>query len=244
MWNASAGATSYRVAASGPGISVNVPVGNTTRVDGNGLAAGVYNVSVFARGAAGENPVPATTSFTIGTSGNLPPAPTGISNSIAGRNVTVTWNVAPGATSYHLTALLNGVLVFNQNVGGTTRVDAVNVPPGHYTIEVFSVNTAGRSIVPATTSFAIDGGHPPTPTGITHSILERHVAISWNAAPGATSYHVTALLNGAVIFSQNLGGSTRLAAQSVPPGHYTVQVFSVNAWGQSVAPAITTFIIQ
>jgi hypothetical protein len=250
LWSASARATGYRVAATGPGIQVNLPVGNVTRVDGGNLPPGFYDVSIFAQGPSGDNPVPAIISFTIGNTPpeTLPPTPTGISNTVAGRNVTIIWIASPGATSYHVTALLNGIVVFNQDVGNTTRVDGPDVPPGNYTVNVFSANAAGRNAAPATTSFTIDGAPPgnppPAPTGIANAIAGRDVTITWIAAPGATSYYVAALLNGAVVFSQNVGNISRVDGPNVPPGNYTVQVFSVNPAGRSPTAAITTFSVQ
>jgi hypothetical protein len=156
-WNASPGATGYRLAATGPGISLDVAVGNVTRVEGSNLGPGVYTVSVFAQSPTGEHPVPATTMFSIGAAspGNLPLAPAGINYTLIAGRVSVGWNVAPGATSYHVVASLNGAVVFDQNVGNATRVDATNVPLGSYVVQVYSVNTLGRSLAAATIPFVV-----------------------------------------------------------------------------------------
>lgn len=153
-WNASAGATSYRLVATVGGTTVfNANVGNTTIVSANAPPA-TYTVTVFAVNAAGQS-AGASTTFTVG-GGTLPTAPTTVTQVVgAGRSLTVSWSVGAGATSYRLLATLNGVVVFNQNVGPTTAVGPVQVPPGNYTITIFSVNAAGESPTGTTTTFVV-----------------------------------------------------------------------------------------
>jgi hypothetical protein len=154
-WNASAGATSYRLLATTGGVTVfDGNVGNNTTVAASGVPAGTYTVTVFAVNAAGQS-AGASTSFTIGA-GTRPTAPATVTAFVgAGRTVTVSWGVGAGATSYRLLAVLNGAVVFNQNVGATTSVGPVQVPPGSYTITIFSVNAAGESLTGTSTSFVV-----------------------------------------------------------------------------------------
>jgi hypothetical protein len=153
-WNASAGATSYRLLATAGGATVfNANVGNTTVVAANAPPA-TYTVTVFAVNAAGQSAGTSTT-FTVG-GGTLPTAPATVTPVVgAGRTLTVSWSAGAGATSYRLLATLNGAVVFNQNVGPTTAVGPVQVPPGSYTITIFSVNAAGESPTGTTTTFVV-----------------------------------------------------------------------------------------
>jgi hypothetical protein len=152
-WNAAPGATSYRLRATGPGINFNQNMGDVTSAQGVGLPVGNYTVEVFALNAAGENPVPAVTNFTIGTP--LPPSPTGVIPTVTGRDVSVRWTAAPGALSYRVRATRNGAPVFDANVGNTTSVFGLGIPPGRYVVEVFSVSAAGQNPVPGTTQFDV-----------------------------------------------------------------------------------------
>jgi len=160
-WSAVNAATSYRldfrasptgpviqaVPATGTSITVAIPAGIT----------GTFYVSVTGLNSAGAGPSSAPVAFTIGGGGPTtpPPAPSSVTATVNGRDVSVTWPGASGATSYFVTATLNGIVVFNQNIGNNTTVAATNVPPGSYTVTVFSVNTAGQSATGATTTFTV-----------------------------------------------------------------------------------------
>ena len=135
------------VPATGTSITLAIPAGLT----------GTFYVSVTALNSAGAGPSSAPVAFTIGGGGptSPPPAPSSVTATVNGRDVSVTWPGASGATSYFVTATLNGIVVFNQNIGNNTTVAATGVPPGNYTVTVFSVNAAGRSATGATTTFTV-----------------------------------------------------------------------------------------
>ena len=154
-WNASAGATSYRVFATVGGATVfDGNVGNTTVVSAT-APNGTYTVTVFAVNSAGQS-AGASTTFVVGGPVSPPTAPATVTAILgANRTVTVSWSAGAGATSYRLLAVLNGAVVFNSNVGATTSVGPVQVPPGNYTVTIFSVNAAGESATGTSTPFVV-----------------------------------------------------------------------------------------
>jgi hypothetical protein len=153
-WNASTGATSYRLVAVLGGVTVfDANVGAGTAVTAT-APSGTFTVTVFAVNAAGQSAGTSTT-FTVG-GGTLPSAPTSVTAVVgAGRTLTLSWPAGAGATSYRLQATLNGVLVFDQNIGPATAVGPLPVPAGSYTVTVFSVNAAGQSPTGTSTSFVV-----------------------------------------------------------------------------------------
>jgi hypothetical protein len=173
------------------------------------------------------------------------PAPvTGLTVTVTGNNVTVRWTGSSGATSYRLVASVGGATIFDANVGATTTVSAT-APNGTYTVTVYAVNAAGTSTGVAT-SFTVGGGStlPTAPATVTPVVgANRTITISWTAGANATSYRLLATLNGAVVFNQNIGGSTAVGPIQVPPGSYTVTVFSVNAAGESTTGTPTSFVV-
>jgi hypothetical protein len=173
----------------------------------------------------------------------VPGPVTGLTATAAGSIVTIRWTASAAATSYRLVATVGGATVFDANVGNATVV-AANAPPGTYTVTVFAVNAAGQSTGVSTT-FTVGGGTlPAAPATVTRVIgAGRTLTMSWSAGAGATSYRLTATLNGALVFNQNVGGGTSIGPLQVPPGSYTVTVFSVNAAGESPTGTTTTFVV-
>ena len=173
------------------------------------------------------------------------PAPvTGLTATVSGNLVTVRWNASAGATSYRLVATSGGATVFDGNVGATTTISA-NAPNGTYTVTVYAVNSAGQG-AGASTTFTVGGAvSPPTAPATVTAIVgaNRTVTLSWSAGAGATSYRLLAVLNGAVVFNQNVGAGTAVGPVQAPPGSYTVTVFSVNAAGESATGTSTPFFV-
>jgi hypothetical protein len=190
----------------------------------------IYGQRLDAQGGGGTPPPPPEPGF--------PPTPTNLVPTVSGNNVVVQWNASAGATSYRLFATGPG-LVFNQNVGNTTSVQGVGLPFGAYTVQVFALNAAGENPTPIEIAFAIGPAVPPAPTGVTPTVTGRAVSVRWNAASGATSYRLRATLNGIVVFDANVGNNLVVFAAGVPPGRYFVDVFGVNAAGQSATAGTT-----
>jgi len=194
-------------------------------------------------------------------SGNVTPpgsAPASVSVVVNGTaSITVSWSAVQGeslpsaATSYRLDFRASPTGPVIQAVPATGTSITLAIPTGitgTFYVSVTGLNSAGPGPSSAPVAFTIGGGGPttppPAPSSVTATINGRNVSVTWPGASGATSYFVTATLNGIVVFNQNIGNNTTVAATSVPPGSYTVTVFSVNAAGQSATGATTTFTVQ
>jgi cellulose 1,4-beta-cellobiosidase len=106
--------------------------------------SGTFYVTVVAVNSAGEGPGSSPVQFFVPCS---PPAmPAGLSGSVVGGVVTVSWTAAAGATSYVLQAGsdTSAANLFNGNVGNVTTVTAPGWPPDlHAFIRVIAVNQCG-----------------------------------------------------------------------------------------------------
>jgi len=170
--------------------------------------------------------------------------PTNLVAIVVGNSVTVSFTAATGAASYRLIANGPGV-AFDQNIGALTSVSGSGLPAGTFTIQVYSVSSTGaQSATAATTTFTIGGGPgpcvaPPTPTGLTGSVVGGLASVSFNPSPGATSYIVQAgtAFGASNLFNANIGPSTSASA-GVPPGFTAyVRVIAVTGTCQSAPTA-------
>ena len=175
---------------------------------------------------------------------SLPGPVSGLSATVSGTSVTLRWTGSAGATSYRVVATAAGATVFDGNVGGLTTLPGGPLPAGTYTVTVFAVNVAGQSTGTSTT-FTIGGGALPTaPASVTPAVgAGRTLTIRWSAGAGATSHRLFAVLNSAVVFNQNVGAAASVGPMQVPPGSYTITIFSVNAAGESAAGTTTSFVV-
>jgi cupin domain len=75
-----------------------------------------------------------------------PPAPSGLTFGVVGRNVTVQWNASPRALDYILDVAntAGGVTLYSASVGPVTSVSTI-APPGRYYVRVRARNTSGTS---------------------------------------------------------------------------------------------------
>jgi hypothetical protein len=125
----------------GPETTVTIPVPATT--------SGTFYVTVTPISPYGNGPASEAVPFPVGAGGAClkPAAPTGVSGSVSGGQVHVTWNPSPGADFYIMRAGLftGGVDLFNGSVGNVTSVTAP-VPAGFQSyIRVYAANACGES---------------------------------------------------------------------------------------------------
>jgi hypothetical protein len=162
--------------------------------------------------------------------------------SVVGSTVTLNWSAASGATSYRLQAgtAPGSSNAFDGNVGAATTLTATSVPNGSYFIRVRAVGSSAES-GPSNEVRAdvgqTSGCSPPTgPSNLRAAVNGQLVTLTWNGAPGATSYIVEAgsasgLANLAAV---DVGPGTTLTANA-PPGTYFVRVRMRNACGATAA---------
>jgi hypothetical protein len=145
-WTASAGATSYVLeAGSAPGLvdRYSGDIGPVTRLVA-GAPAGIYYLRLRARGPAGLSAPSSELQVSLGTTCSAPPAPAGLTATVAGGVVNLRWDAVPGATGYVLEAGTSpsDSNVFNGAVGAITSLAGV-VPPNTYFVRVRSTSGCG-----------------------------------------------------------------------------------------------------
>jgi formylglycine-generating enzyme required for sulfatase activity/fibronectin type 3 domain-containing protein/PKD repeat protein len=126
-----------------------------------------------------------------------PPAPTGVaaSDGTYTDHVRVGWNASSGATSYKVFRNTTNSSGSATQIGtpGASPYDDFLATPGtiyYYWVKATNANGDSTSFGGPDTGFA--AAIPAAPTGVTASdgTYTDHVAVSWNAVSGATSYKV------------------------------------------------------
>jgi len=192
----------------------------------------------------------------------IPAAPTGLSATVNGSTVFLSWTPPSGAivTGYRLLAgtAPGATNAVNAIAGATPFFSATNVPPGTYYVRVATIANDGES--PASNEVTVivvgDGcsSAPPSP-GLSASVFGSLVTFSWSVGPGCppTSYflHAGSFAGGSNIAVINVGPATAFSA-SAPNGIYYVRVEASNAFGRTtsneaiaavgVTPPVTTTI--
>ena len=121
----------------------------------------------------------------------LPEIPTGVSGTVAGNTITVTWTAVSGATTYERrlrrTSPLPDDVGEPAEVSGTTT--SFDVTGGAtYAVDIRSKNVAGTSDWATVTDL-----HVPlsTPTGLHVTPRDGQVTVTWDAVEGASNYEVS-----------------------------------------------------
>jgi hypothetical protein len=151
------GSTSYILeAGSGPGRTDIVPAFNTgssaTTIVFTNVPAGTYFVRVRASNSTGVGAASAEVVVIVSGSGSCPPSPpVGLSSTVAGATVTLTWNPPGGscpAASYIIeagsAAGLSNLANFNTGSSGTSFT-ATGVASGTYFVRTRATNSSGTS---------------------------------------------------------------------------------------------------
>ncbi len=139
-----------------------------------------------------------STNITITEAASLPAltAPTGVATVGGNAQVTVTWDVVPGATTYNLwRSTISGgpYTLIAGNIGGVnlgyTDNNVTNLTIYYYVVTAVNANgTSGNSV-----QFSATPQTPPVPTvptGLTATPGDGQVSLSWIGSSGATNYNV------------------------------------------------------
>ncbi len=171
-----------------------------------------------------------------------PPAPVGLSSSVQGTTVALSWAPGAGTVGPHIYQLevgsasgaANLVVAPVQSPGLVTS----GVPNGQYFVRVRTATAAGVSA--PSNEIVVQVGcvaAPMAPTGLAAQVAGNNVAVGWQPPPGATGYVLEA---GSAPGIANLAvvplGAPGLGA-AVPDGTYFVRVRAVNACGMSAPSA-------
>jgi hypothetical protein len=254
--SACGGGTSRSPVAPSTGISVAQVPGTA----GPSIGASSISWSCFSRlgssagtfGASGC-PAPRVTLNALTGSAPLaaPSAPSGLSGTVTGSTVTLTWIAPVGGdapSSYIVQAGSASGLsdLANFDTGTTaTTLAVLGVPAGTYFVRVRAINSAGTS-GPSNEFLLIVAGAAPcgslsAPTGLVASVTGNTVVLTWSTPAGCapTNYIVQAGsapgLSDLANFSTG-STATILTATGVGPGTYFVRLLSA-AGGVVSAPS-------
>lgn len=150
-----------------------------------------------------------TNSFSVyGTIAALPGTPTGVFAVEADSQVTVSWNLVSGATSYNIYwNIAGGVTTFDNKIANVTSpyLHSALTNGTTYSYIVTAVNSVGEgspseevSATPKTSATI-----PGSPQNIKAIPGDTQVTVSWNAVGGATSYNIYWNTIGGVTTSDN-----------------------------------------
>jgi hypothetical protein len=166
-------ATYVLEAGSASGLSnlANAAIGTATSYVAGGVPAGTYYVRVRAQNAAGVSSASNEVAVTVGSSGctsstSVPTAPTGVTASAIGSNVTITW-VAPAGCTITFYNILAGSapglsdLATTGGLGPTRTSFTATVGNGTFYIRVRATNNSGQG-PPSNDAILVVGGPQAT----------------------------------------------------------------------------------
>jgi len=189
-WNAVGGATSYNVkrsTTSGSGYAtIASPAGPS--YDDTSAANGTTYYYVISAVSSVEG---ANSSEVSGTPVGAPGAPTGVAATAGDTQISLTWNSVAGATSYNVkrsTVSGSGYsTIASPATNSYTNTGLTNGTTYYYVITAVGVGGEGANSSEVSATPAVP---PAAPTGLTLSVGDGKVYLTWNAVGGATSYNV------------------------------------------------------
>ncbi len=220
-WTASSGATSYNVkratSTGGPYTTIATGVTATSHNDTTVVNGTTYFYVVSALNVGGES---ADSNEASATPQAPPPAaPTALNASGGNAVVNLTWtqSTSPGITQnniYRSTTGSGGPYSLLANIAAAASYSDTAVVNGNtYFYFVTAINAGGESASSAYAGATASCPLPATPTGLGATAGNAQVALSWNAASGATSYNVKR--------ATVSGGPYSTIATGVTPTSYT-----------------------
>ena len=198
---------------------------------------GTYFVRVRARVGGALTGASNEVTLTVPSGCTNPALPTGLTHSVSGTAVTLTWQAASGATGYVLEAgsSSGSSNLVSVDTGTASTTFNAAAPPGTYYVRVRARNSCGTSGPSNETVVVVGGGCPlpASPTNLIGSVTGRNASLSWDAPSGSITGYVleagsaSGLAN---IVQLPLGPGSSLSAVA-SPGTYFVTLRARNACG-------------
>ncbi|GHJ49446.1 hypothetical protein Cs7R123_67880 [Catellatospora sp. TT07R-123] len=164
-WNASSGATGYRVYE---GSTVVATVAGTTATVSSLATCSAHSYTVAAYNSSGESAKSGAVSATTTGCTTVPPTPSGLTvTGTANTTVSLSWNASSGATGYRV---YEGTTV-KATVTGTTATISGLTSCTAYSYTVAAYNSSGES--------AKSGAVSATTTGCVNTGLPKHALIGY-----------------------------------------------------------------
>ena len=178
--------------------------------------------------------------FTGGGGGNTPNPPTGVTASVSGTTVIVSWNSVDDATSYKVFRSSSASGSYSQLSSSNNTSYTDNSPlSGNNYYKVKAVNSDGDSDFSDYASCNYTGGgggggtKPNPPTGLTASVSGTSINLTWNTVQNATSYVIYRNSSSSGTYS-SIGTSPSTSFTDTNPlnGWNYYKVASVNSAGE------------
>jgi photosystem II stability/assembly factor-like uncharacterized protein/phosphodiesterase/alkaline phosphatase D-like protein len=261
-WNAVAGATGYHLDVATDAAFSSIVAGYNDLDAGTAITYAVtglnpgttyyFRVRALNAGGTSANSNVITVS-TLPATPNTPTATTATSITTSG--FTANWNVVVGATGYRLDVAMDvgfGSIVTGYNdldVGNATAYPVTGQIPGTtYYYRVRAVNGGGTSASSNVITVSTLPTAPNAPTATTAtSITTSGFTVSWNAAVGATRYHLDVATDaafGSIVTGYSdldVGNTTTYPVTGRNPGTtYYYRVRAVNGGGTSANSNVIT----
>jgi type II secretory pathway pseudopilin PulG len=222
---------------SGPFALVGTTPASITTFQDSNLQIGTYTYEVIASNLSGDS-----VAATVQPSSVFVPVPTGLSDSVANNNVTLTWTPpAVGGTPASYILFQN-----NQKIGTVSGITTTfvqdGVANGGYTYAVAAQNAAGaisdQDILPVTVTSG-----SPSPTNFTGSATGQTVNLTWVAPPGPTpvSYSLYTNLNSLIATLPGSSLGTSLSNVAAGLTQYTLEANYSSSVSAPANTAVTVY---
>jgi hypothetical protein len=170
-----------------------------------------------------------------------PAAPTGVSATVSGTSITVTWNAVQDADSYRAELTTSGESPRSQTApGGTTTATFDGLTQGKtYTAQVFAINTAGETGSGVVQADIPGVGAPGTPTDVSVSVAGPNEAtVSWTSGGNTDEFRVTVSTSGENDRTETTSGTDATFDDLTEATTYSAVVTAINSEDETNAAAV------
>lgn len=227
-WTAVSNATSYEIQRDGVTLATSV---TNTYIDQSAVNGHTYSYVVVAHNTAGTSPV--STSVTATPAAIAPAAPSGLFAPAGDNSVDLAWLPSDRATGYNI--YRDGSLI--GTTSATTYSDTSARNGTTYSYAVTALRETAESTQSGAVSVTPVGVTPDAPVGISSTVGDGQVALSWSAPTGANHYE---------IFSNGASVGTSTAASFIATGltngtsySFTIVAYRDNSAGSAASSAVT-----